>query len=230
MATSTNDVYSGVDAEAIIGMLSKMAVEISVASSTVCAKEAVIKSICDILSQHRATISEHRTSRALVVPYSLRHLSLYVLGLLKQVAFQSSADITLDERAFTMYQLMTQPLYYIMQMIYPSLYQIDNLTIKECIPSSNERPTSPRLHLSVDQLTSSGAFLLNCGHVFYIWVGQKCSENFLQRVLGVHSHSALPAELVSILLSENALQGAELCKSMRFTFFLQDSHKMNNFE
>lgn len=52
-----------------------------------------------------------------------------------QKAFQSKTNTRLDERIFTMCQVKSQPLVYLMLIMHPNLYRIDSLT-DEVSPSS----------------------------------------------------------------------------------------------
>jgi len=61
-----------------------------------------------------------------ILPSVLRYGCLTLLRFVPQPAFQTDAAMCLDERVFTMYQLMIQPLTFVLRMVYPDLYRIDD--------------------------------------------------------------------------------------------------------
>ncbi|XP_014340472.2 protein transport protein Sec24A-like [Latimeria chalumnae] len=124
IVNSLTEVYAGIDVVATMGMLSNIAVDSSFTSSQANAKEDLVDTVSEILATYKS-ISATPHTLELTVPHSLQRLPLYALGLLKMPAFQTDALLTLDERIFAMYQLMTQPLPCVMPMIYPDLYRID---------------------------------------------------------------------------------------------------------
>uniref|UniRef100_A0A4W3GNV7 Protein transport protein Sec24B-like n=1 Tax=Callorhinchus milii TaxID=7868 RepID=A0A4W3GNV7_CALMI len=197
VVSSPSEVYAGVDVLATVGILSKKAVDRAVRSCLAYAREELMQAVTDALTAYQNSASSPHHF-GLIVPYSLQQLPLYVLALLKQSAFQTDVALSLDERVFTMYQLMTQPLTFVMRMVYPDLFRIDTFTSDKVTYGVSTGINRPALiQLSVDNLTLQGAFLMDCGNVLYIWVGKHCSTSFLNKVLGVSSYTSLSPTLVS---------------------------------
>ncbi|XP_062839070.1 protein transport protein Sec24B isoform X2 [Anolis carolinensis] len=198
VVTSLIDVYAGADTQAIICLLANMAVDRSVSSSLSDARDALVNAVVDSLSAYMSTASNLQQS-ALIAPNSLRLFPLYVLALFKQKAFRTGTSTRLDDRVYTMCQIKSQPLVHLMKMLYPSLYRIDRLTDEGAI-HVNDRvvPQPPLQRLSAEKLTREGAFLLDCGTIFYIWIGRSCDNNFIKDVLGYPNYLSVPQNLMQL--------------------------------
>uniref|UniRef100_A0A803T883 SEC24 homolog B, COPII coat complex component n=1 Tax=Anolis carolinensis TaxID=28377 RepID=A0A803T883_ANOCA len=213
VVTSLIDVYAGADTQAIICLLANMAVDRSVSSSLSDARDALVNAVVDSLSAYMSTASNLQQS-ALIAPNSLRLFPLYVLALFKQKAFRTGTSTRLDDRVYTMCQIKSQPLVHLMKMLYPSLYRIDRLTDEGAI-HVNDRvvPQPPLQRLSAEKLTREGAFLLDCGTIFYIWIGRSCDNNFIKDVLGYPNYLSVPQNLVRFHFKLSCT-----CKELLITF------------
>ncbi|XP_037686370.1 protein transport protein Sec24B isoform X2 [Choloepus didactylus] len=217
------DVYAGVDVQAAICLLANMAVDRSVSSSLSDARDALVNAVVDSLSAYGATVSNLQHS-ALIAPSSLKLFPLYVLALLKQKAFRTGTSTRLDDRVYAMCQIKCQPLVHLMKMIHPNLYRIDRLTDEGAI-HVNDRvvPQPPLQKLSAEKLTREGAFLMDCGSVFYIWIGKCCDNNFIEDVLGYPNFVSIPQKMTH--LPELDTLSSERARS--FISWLRDSRPLS---
>ncbi|XP_072347548.1 protein transport protein Sec24B-like isoform X4 [Scyliorhinus torazame] len=171
-------------------------------------RDELMRVLIEALVAYRVSTCSPKQS-AFTIPHSLQQLPLYVLALLKQPAFQTDAAMSLDERVFTMSQLMIQPLTLVLRMVYPDLYKIDDYLNSESadnisLERGKETVKRPALvQLMAENLTLQGAFLIDCGNVLYIWVGRHCSTSFLDGVLGVTSYTSLPGTLTLLPILQN---------------------------
>lgn len=85
IVTTLADVINSADQEAVIGMLSKMAVDRSLTSSLSDAREALINAAVDILSTYKLVASPNNGG-GLLSSYATRLIPLYILSLLKHVS------------------------------------------------------------------------------------------------------------------------------------------------
>uniref|UniRef100_A0A6I8N7E9 SEC24 homolog B, COPII coat complex component n=1 Tax=Ornithorhynchus anatinus TaxID=9258 RepID=A0A6I8N7E9_ORNAN len=217
------DVYAGVDVQAAICLLANMAVDRSVSSSLSDARDALVNAVVDSLSAYSSTVSNWQQS-AVIAPSSLKLFPLYVLALLKQKAFRTGTSTRLDDRVFAMCQMKSQPLVHLMKMIHPNLYRVDRLTDESSI-HVNDRvvPQPPLQKLSAEKLTREGAFLMDCGSVFYIWIGKSCDTNFIKDVLGYPNSASVPQKLTH--LPELDTLPSERARS--FLSWLRDSRPLS---
>lgn len=223
VVSSLADVYAGVDVQAAICLLANMAVDRSVSSSLSDARDALVNAVVDPLSAYSSAVSSVPRS-TLTAPSSLKLLPLYVLALLKQKAFRTGTSTRLDDRVYAMCQMKSQPLVHLMKMIHPNLYRIDRLTDEGAI-HVNDRvvPQPPLQKLSAEKLTREGAFLMDCGSVFYIWIGKGCDSNFIENVLGYPDFGSIPQKMTH--LPELDTLPSERTRS--FVTWLRDSRPLS---
>nr|XP_033812091.1 protein transport protein Sec24B isoform X3 [Geotrypetes seraphini] len=208
VVNSLTDVYAGADVQAIICLIANMAVDRSISSSLPDARDALVNAVVDSLSSYNSTISNLQQS-TMMAPNSLKLFPLFILALLKQKAFRTGTSTRLDDRVYAMCQMKTQPLVHLMKMIHPNLYRIDRLTEETAIHVNDSIVPQPTLQqLSAEKLTREAAFLMDCGSVFYLWVGTSC-DNFIKDVLGFPNYASIPKKMTQLpeldtLLSERA--------------------------
>ncbi|XP_048799211.1 protein transport protein Sec24B isoform X1 [Lagopus muta] len=198
VVNSLTDVYAGADVQAVVCLLANMAVDRSVSSSLPDARDALVNAVVDSLSAYMSTASNLQQSM-LIAPNSLKLFPVYVLALLKQKAFRTGTSTRLDDRVYAMCQIKSQPLVHMMKMIHPNLYRIDKL-IEESTIHVNDRvvPQPPLQKLSAEKLTREGAFLMDCGSNFYIWIGKNCDNNFIKDVLGYPNYASIPQRMMQL--------------------------------
>ncbi|KAM6346292.1 protein transport protein Sec24B isoform 3-T3 [Podargus strigoides] len=223
VVTSLADVYAGADVQAVVCLLANMAVDRSVSSSLSDARDALVNAVVDSLAAYMSTASNLQQSM-LIAPNSLKLFPLYILALLKQKAFRTGMSTRLDDRVYAMCQMKSQPLVHLMKMIHPNLYRIDKL-IDESTIHVNDRvvPQPPLQKLSAEKLTREGAFLMDCGSIFYIWIGKNCDNNFIKDVLGYPNYASVPQKMTQ--LPEIDALSSERTRS--FISWLRDSRPLS---
>ncbi|NXP55253.1 SC24B protein, partial [Heliornis fulica] len=223
VVNSLADVYAGADVQAVVCLLANMAVDRSVSSSLSDARDALVNAVVDSLAAYMSTASNLQQSM-LMAPNSLKLFPLYILALLKQKAFRTGMSTRLDDRVYAMCQMKSQPLVHLMKMIHPNLYRIDKL-IDESTIHVNDRvvPQPPLQKLSAEKLTREGAFLMDCGSIFYIWIGKNCDNNFIKDVLGYPNYASIPQKMTQ--LPEVDAVSSERTRS--FISWLRDSRPLS---
>lgn len=203
VTASLPEVMHSADTEAIIGLLSKMAVDRSVASNLSDARDAFINATIDVYNAFKiAQNLPSGQSGQLIAPRSLALLPLYILALLKHPAFRVGTSTRLDDRVYAMDCMKTLPLDQLMKYVYPELYKIDALIYhaRNSNISSNQDddededeplPELPRLQLSAEHLDSRSIFLMDCGTLIMIYVGLNVPPDVLEAVLGISSTAEL---------------------------------------
>ena len=217
VVSTLSDVLHSADQQCIAGLLSKMAVDRSQQSSLSDARDALINVAIDVLSAYK--LSQSTAPGGLVAPASLKLLPLYIIALLKYVAFRSGTNTRLDDRVFAMCQLKTLPLFQLIQTIYPDLYPIhalDDRNLKDV--DGKLCPQPPRLHLSAEKLDSRGAFLMDAGDRIFILIGKNIHPSFCCNILGVSAFASIPEELYEL----PEIETAESERLRNFVFSLQE--------
>ncbi|GFY70829.1 protein transport protein Sec24B [Trichonephila inaurata madagascariensis] len=193
------DVLGGADQEAVIGLVSKMAVDRSVSSSLSDARDALINVCIDVLGVYKATM-HGQVAGALMSPFSTRLIPLFILALLKHVAFRTGVSTKLDERVFAMERMKALPLQYLMKYIYPALYPVHALDEKNAIHQDDDViiPQPVILQLSSEKIDRHGAYILDTFDVLYLYIGRAINDQFCTSVLNVPNFSAIPEDLESL--------------------------------
>lgn len=151
VSSSLVDVIYSADAQAIIGLISKMAVDRSLQSSLSDARDAFINASCDVFSAFRLAQNISQIGGQLIAPANLTLLPMYMLALLKHTAFRTGTSTRLDDRVFAMCELKTLPLDQLIRFIYPDLYHIDCLFDNSSqVDQNGDKPDPPLLQLSAE--------------------------------------------------------------------------------
>lgn len=198
VVSQLNDVYAGADVQAITCLLANMAIDRSISSSLSDARDALVNAVVDFVNAYKDSVSNLQQS-GVVVPASMRLFPLYILALLKQKALRTGTSTRLDERIFAMCEFKTQPLPQLMRMLHPDLYRLDNMSDQGALHLNDTVVPQPHLlHLSAERLSRDGAFLMDCGYVFYLWISKCCNETFIQDVLGCPNYASIPPNMSHI--------------------------------
>ncbi|XP_073951009.1 protein transport protein Sec24A-like [Choristoneura fumiferana] len=211
-ASTLTDVLHSADQLCIVGLLSKMAVDRCASASMSEAREALINVAVDALSAHRLAqnLPAGAVSAALHAPASLRLLPLYLLALLKRKAFRTGTSTRLDDRVGDMCALKTLPLSQLARAVYPALYPV--LDLHQYVRPDDPVPDPPQLHLSAQRISVNGAYLLDDGETFIIYVCHGASPAYLSDTFGVAAFSQLPDEARALPALDS--EGSELLHAL----------------
>ncbi|XP_077505314.1 protein transport protein Sec24AB isoform X2 [Amblyomma americanum] len=195
------DILGSVDQEAVMGMLSKMAVDRSLSSSVVDAREALVNACLDLIQAFKTTLgSGQAAALGLPIPHCARLVPLYALALMKHTAFRVGISTKLDERVFAMEQMKTMPLTYLMTYIYPALYPLHALDDQDALELDDGTLVCqpPRLQLSFENIDRHGCYALDTVDRLYLYVGRALSDHFCMNVLGVPNFLAIPEDMTEL--------------------------------
>ncbi|XP_044060302.1 protein transport protein Sec24B isoform X5 [Siniperca chuatsi] len=219
-----SDVYAGADVQAITCLLANMAIDRSISSSLSDARDALVNAVVDLVSAYKSNVSNLQQS-GLIVPAAMRLFPVYILSLLKQKALRTGTSTRLDERVFAMCEFKTQPLQQLMRMVHPDLYRLDNMSDQGALHLNDTVVPQPHLlHLSAERLSRDGAFLMDCGNVFYLWIGKCCNEMFIRDVLGCPNYASVPPNMSHIPELETPLSE----RVRAFLDWLQDNRAFSS--
>ncbi|PFX31272.1 protein transport protein Sec24A-like [Stylophora pistillata] len=198
------DLYATADVQAIATLLAKMAVDRTLTSSLGDAREALMNACIDTLGVYRSSVANQPQSSGLIAPHSLRLLPLFILAIMKHMAFRLGSTSRLDERCFSMQQLKVMPLSLVMLSIYPKMYPIHELSDEGSLQTKAGLVAKPPIYnLSGEKLTRKGIFLLDTGHAFYIWVGRDAPIDVIQALFNVPNFGSIPENMGSLPALEN---------------------------
>lgn len=219
------DLFYNANGPAITGLITKIAVDKCIATGFNNVREAFVNSLVDPLKVFNSLLMQSCTRKALLCPISMRYLAPFVLGLLRNPAFRPTPMST-DDRIAMFESLRSLPLTDVLHRVYPYLVSVQQLA--EEIPlnqlaasngadGSNDgdsgiaRPEDTfdyptRLHLTSGTIRRDGAFLMDTGSCFYLFLGVGVTSHFLRSCFAINDISQLPRNgLVTNLDLDNAV-------------------------
>lgn len=232
-----HEVIYGADQQAIVGLLTKMAVDRSLSSSMSDARDALINACVDAIAAFKTVNGSNQPG--LLVPPSLKLLPLYILAILKHVCFRLGTSTKLDERVYAMNQMKTLPLSQLMPYIYPAMYAVHNLDEKNCIVQKDVSiPQPPLLPATSEKFERQGAFIVDNGDRMYLYVCQGISQKFCLNVFNVSSFDNIPENMIELPELETAeserlrafVNYLQSQRSFRATFTILKSDSKNKSE
>jgi protein transport protein SEC24 len=121
------------------------------------------------------------------------------------MGFRIGSSTKLDDRVFALEQAKTLPLMYLMLEIYPSLYPVHALDDKNVISKGDlVIPQPPILQLSSAHTDRHGAYLMDTGSRFYMWIAGAISDHWCQEVLDVPNFKSIQDGMTELPELENA--------------------------
>ncbi|XP_072038207.1 protein transport protein Sec24A-like isoform X2 [Amphiura filiformis] len=214
-----SEVMAGADQQGIVCMLSRMAVDKSVMNSVGDARDAIVNVCLDSLSAYKGTLASGQTMGTLMAPHSLRLLPCYMLALLKCAAFRLGSSTRLDERVYAMEMLKCQPLMYIMLKVHPHIYPVHELSDEGSLLISDQAiPQPPIIGLSSEYISRSGAYLMDCGDMMYLFVNREVTPQWCSEVLDVPDFRSIPEGMTELPELPNAMSE----RTRSFIEWLQD--------
>eukprot|EP00038_Savillea_parva_P007834 m.172841 g.172841 ORF g.172841 m.172841 type:complete len:1098 (+) comp13591_c0_seq1:68-3361(+) len=124
----------------------------------------------------------------LILPDCLKLLPLYTGCLCKLDALRGGGTVNADDRMTAMLQIMSMPIDKFLVLLYPQLYQIDDMVPQEDGIPDQIRPSYMRLK-------PHAAYLLENGRQILIWVGSNVSPSIVQKMLGAPSVQAIDTKV-----------------------------------
>merc|ERR1711966_227123 len=146
------------------------------------------------------------------IPENLTSFPLYVLALVKNVAFRGGTDIHPDERVHAMQRLAGMGVTESINFVCPRMFSLHDMDPGVGLPSNadsdevagHDNITLPRsVNLTVDSLTSNGIFLLDNGLDMFLWVGRSSDPAILNSLFGTNSLEGVNMSEIKLQTSGN---------------------------
>jgi len=171
-----SEIINSVDVQATTQMLTQIAFEQSLKTNLTEGRNK-LNAQCQQIVQ---------ASNLVPTAEALQFLPLYIMGMLKSLAFRATNDIPADLRSFIWMRLETLGVSQLAAYYYPRLMSLHNL-LEDCgLPNEHGHVKMPdMLNLSSESLTQDGVYLLEDGESMLMWIGRAVDSGFLQAVFGV---------------------------------------------
>lgn len=143
-------------------------------------KDTLVQRAAQILACYRKNCATPSSAGQLILPECMKLLPLYINCLLKNDAFSGGSDITLDDRSYAIYFVLSMDLPISVAYFYPRLIPIHDVEV-----DSDEIPDPIRC--TGEKILDDGAYILENGIYMFLWLGLGLSPEFTQNVFGVQS-------------------------------------------
>lgn len=155
-------------------------------------KENLIHRTAQILACYRKHCTSPTSAGQLILPECLKLLPLYLSCLIKNDAVSGGSDITLDDRSFVIQFVLIMDLPMSVNYFYPRFIPIHGVDV-------NEKKIPISIRCTHEKMSEDGAYILENGVYFFIWLGRSLAQSFLQPLFGVQSTQQVNAERFTIV-------------------------------
>lgn len=188
VTTLAGSVFKFADLDCLVNVLAKQAVMHSLEDATLPARDKLTETCVAILTAYRRNCAQGTSPGQLILPENLKLLPVFANSVLKSKILRSGMDISLDMRVQQMRAWRGMPVTQSLPLLYPRLAAIHTMTPEVGKPDTYGRIVMPTFtRLSYPFLESEGAYLLENGHVMYLWLGRKVDSALLSALFGVSS-------------------------------------------
>jgi protein transport protein SEC24 len=218
----TSELISDVDVDASCNLLCKQAADVSVKTTLDNARMRLQQACVDLVRAakggDRRTVSGYAVPQAPQsgeqddsLPESLELFPMYILAMMKNVAFRGGTDVHPDERVQAFYHINQMWVDKSKTFIYPKLFALHTMEEDVGYPNEDASDDAPEdtyagrsniilpkvLTLTIDSLCSDGIYLLDNGVEFFFWVGREAYQNYVESLFGVPALDGVdPAQLI----------------------------------
>lgn len=201
-----SELYKAADVGAIASLMSRLAVEKTLQTKLEDSRQACQMRLVRSLQEYRKLFSvQHRTSNRLIYPESLKLLPLYTLAIIKNMALRGGfGDCSPDQRSAMGFQIMTMSIPRLLRLLYPSLIRLDEYLLQDSRGDGPAGLPAP-LVLSSEQLDPRGAFLLNDGLSFILWLGKVLPAEFVKDLLGPEAAYTTDSTKIALVEQESVI-------------------------
>jgi len=201
IVSELSDLYKGADGAALAALNAKLSVEKSLMSRLDESRSSVQARLAAALKEFRLmNASSIRQTNKLVYPETLRYLPLWSLGTMKSAALRGGAkDVNPDERIAIGHFIMQASVEALCRLVYPHLYPLHDPSgpwgMEDAGGGVALPPTVPLAH---NWLQEGGAYLLDNGRMFVLWLGRAVSKEWSMEVLGTDIHTVADPSQLSV--------------------------------
>ncbi|KAM7351700.1 COPII coat complex component secretory 24CD isoform 2-T2 [Cochliomyia hominivorax] len=189
--TTIAEVFKSCDLDAIMLFFAKQSCFKLMELTPKAVKDTLIHRSAQILACYRKHCTTPSSAGQLILPECLKLLPLYISCLLKNDAISGGSDMTLDDRSYVIQFILSMDLNIFVSYLYPRFLPIHNVD-----PDDTELPMSIRC--THDKMSEDGAYILENGVHFFIWLGQSLPQSFIQPLFGVQCTQQVNAERFAI--------------------------------
>ncbi|XP_064796634.1 LOW QUALITY PROTEIN: protein transport protein Sec24D-like [Oncorhynchus masou masou] len=191
-----SELYKSCETDALINFFTKSAYRAMLNQPLKTVREILVNQTAHMLACYRKNCSSPSAASQLILPDAMKVFPVYLNSLMKTGPLVGSAELSTDDRAHQRLIATAMGVEDTQLLLYPRLIPLHNMDV-----ASDVVPAPVRC--SEERLTDAGMFLLENGRSLFLWLGQACPPELVQRVFNVPSFAHLPADLSSLPVLDN---------------------------
>uniref|UniRef100_A0A674DP36 SEC24 homolog D, COPII coat complex component n=1 Tax=Salmo trutta TaxID=8032 RepID=A0A674DP36_SALTR len=191
-----SELYKSCETDALINFFAKSAYRAMLNQPLKTVREILVNQTAHMLACYRKNCASPSAASQLILPDAMKVFPVYLNSLMKTGPLVGSAELSTDDRAHQRLITMAMGVEDTQLLLYPRLVPLHNMDV-----ASDVVPAPVRC--SEERLTDAGMFLLENGRSLFLWLGQACPPELVQRVFNVPSFAHVPADLSSLPVLDN---------------------------
>merc|ERR1712194_731760 len=198
-----HELVASVKPEATSAVLSMMATDRALRTGLSDARAYLSAAVTQAVVSNSAALqgSQQQGQQTADSTSPFRFLPLYVFGLLKSTVMRPGADLGADRRMSAWCRLATLPADKVAAFFKPRLLPIHDLQPGEgeLDPNTNCVTLPQPLALSLQSLSTAGAYVVDNGQEAVVFIGEDCDSHWVQEVFGTTGgvHAIPPANVTT---------------------------------
>uniref|UniRef100_A0A182NT59 Uncharacterized protein n=1 Tax=Anopheles dirus TaxID=7168 RepID=A0A182NT59_9DIPT len=198
MCTSLLDLFRCCDLDTTLLYFAKQGLTKLMDNNPKAVKDAIVHRAVQLLACYRKHCASPTSSGQLILPEGMKLLPLYVNCLLKNDAFSGGSDISVDDRSYVIYYVMSMDLPTSVQYFYPRLIPLHDVNVEgEALPAA--------IRCTGDKMLEDGAYILENGVHMFMWLGLSLSPEFTQSVFGAQCTQQIDTDRTGLPVFDNPL-------------------------
>uniref|UniRef100_A0A8C5NHM0 SEC24 homolog D, COPII coat complex component n=1 Tax=Gouania willdenowi TaxID=441366 RepID=A0A8C5NHM0_GOUWI len=194
-SSQLSEVYRSSETDSLINFFAKSAYRAILNQPIKTVREILVSQTAHMLACYKKNCAGPSAASQLILPDAMKVFPVYMNSLMKTAPLVGSTELPTDDRAHQRLLVMSLGVEDTQLMLYPRLIPL---------VSKAER-LNPPVRCSEERLCESGIFLLENGHVMFLWLGQAISPDHAQKIFNVPSISHLQGHMSTLPEVDNPL-------------------------
>ncbi|XP_068611788.1 protein transport protein Sec24D isoform X2 [Brachionichthys hirsutus] len=179
-SSQLSELFKSCETDSLVNFFSKSAYRAILNQPIKNVREILVSQTAHMLACYRKNCASPSAASQLILPDAMKVFPVYVNSLMKTTPLVGSGELATDDRAQQRLAVMAMGVEETQLLLYPRLLPLHNMDVNSEAP-----PT--RLRCSEERLTDSGLFLLENGHVMFLWLGQASPPDLIQGIFNLPS-------------------------------------------
>uniref|UniRef100_A0A8C5IBB4 Protein transport protein Sec24D n=1 Tax=Gouania willdenowi TaxID=441366 RepID=A0A8C5IBB4_GOUWI len=197
-SSQLSEVYRSSETDSLINFFAKSAYRAILNQPIKTVREILVSQTAHMLACYKKNCAGPSAASQLILPDAMKVFPVYMNSLMKTAPLVGSTELPTDDRAHQRLLVMSLGVEDTQLMLYPRLIPLHSMD------ANSEEPPAP-VRCSEERLCESGIFLLENGHVMFLWLGQAISPDHAQKIFNVPSISHLQGHMSTLPEVDNPL-------------------------